>query len=107
MKKSRLLGAVSASLFGVLLISSMTPIYAGTIIFSDDFNRPDNTSVGNGWTEFDGSGQVGILSNRLNFTDTNNEANRPIVSNTFTSITSGIFSWSFELALSALSVGHP
>lgn len=79
-----------------LLISCMMPVYAGTIIFSDDFNRPDSTSVGNGWTEIEGSGGVGISSSRLNFTDTSNEANRPIVYNTFTGLNSGIVSWSFE-----------
>ncbi len=43
---------------------------AASVIFEDDFNRANNTSVGNGWTELeDDNNDVRIISNQLRLRD--------------------------------------
>jgi hypothetical protein len=85
----------------VLLISlgmfAVAQAYADTVIFSDNFNRPDSGSVGNGWTVLEGTtGNVDIYNSSLYFADTNDLVNRPMVSHAFTKISSGSLSWSFN-----------
>jgi hypothetical protein len=69
---------------------------AQTVIFEDDFNRSDSSTVGNGWTESQpGTTNSEILSNALHFVS-NDVANGPIVQHTFTAQSSGYLTWSFK-----------
>jgi hypothetical protein len=58
--------------FLILGILSFTPLFTSTAyaatLFSDDFNRPDATTLGPNWTEFYGSALRGISSNRAYIT---------------------------------------
>jgi hypothetical protein len=52
-----------------LFLLMVGPVYA-IQIFSDDFNRANSNTVGNGWTEYeDGSSDVAIVSNYLQLRD--------------------------------------
>ena len=42
---------------GLVLVPSPATVSANS--FSDNFNRPDNTTVGNGWTAFGGGELLG------------------------------------------------
>lgn len=44
-------------------------------IFEDDFNRPDNTTVGNGWKEGGSNGNWAIFNNTLRVTKTSSGGN--------------------------------
>jgi len=76
-----------------------------TILLSDDFNRTDSNTVGNGWTETDGEAgaEASITSNRLSLVSANN-TNQPMVSYTFTKQTSGKIEWSFVVNFSRTGV---
>lgn len=53
------------------LLSSFASIAQAAIIFSDDFNRANNNTVGNGWTELeDDANDVAIRNGRLRLRDT-------------------------------------
>jgi len=82
--------------FVSLALFASVPVYADTVIFSDDFNRDNNYDVGNGWTEIEDGGIVGIYDNQLYFAETNDLVNRPMVSHSFTNLSSGTLSWSFD-----------
>jgi len=66
------------------------------ILLSDDFNRDDSTTVGNGWSEYEPSAgnEAQIKYNRL-LLDCENTVNEPVVSHTFAKQTSGKLVWSF------------
>ena len=67
------------------------------VLLADNFNRPDNSVVGNGWLEVEGSGaQVSISGNRLCFLDTSDASNLPIVQQSFTQVASGNLVWEFD-----------
>ncbi len=70
---------------------------ADVVLFSDDFNRPDSNTVGNGWMELDAESgaEVGIDSNQLRFVDTSDLNNRPVVYHTFPGAAAGQLTWSF------------
>lgn len=48
-----ILRCLCATFCSLLLLGRTSPVNAG-VLFSDDFNRSDNVTVGNGWTEVDG-----------------------------------------------------
>ena len=80
---------------------TMTPTPTATqpsnVILADNFNRPDNSVVGNGWQEVEGSGaQTGISGNRLCFLDTSDATNLPIVQQSFAQVASGKLVWEFD-----------
>ncbi|MBW2995057.1 hypothetical protein KY312_01790, partial [Candidatus Woesearchaeota archaeon] len=61
----------------------------------DDFNRADNSTVGNSWFEDEGNmAKARILDNRLDFTS-NDKENIPLISKTFTKQTSGNITWAY------------
>ena len=61
------------------------------MLLSDDFDRGDNSAVGNGWVEVEGNGaQVGISGNRLCFSDTSDASNLPIVQQSFSQVAAGV-----------------
>jgi len=94
-RSSRLL-KLSFSLFAItILLISYSRGFCATTLFSDDFNRADSDTVGNGWTVEEGGGDVDIVNGHLYFGDTNDESNRPLVSHSFATVTSGFMSWSF------------
>jgi len=81
--------------------ATMTPTSTSapstTVLLSDDFNRPDNPSLGNGWIELEASGaQVAIESNQMCFVDTSDVQNLPIVTRMFTQVESGNLVWEFD-----------
>ncbi len=53
-----------------MLIFGMVGTASASTIFSDDFNRANSNTVGNGWTEFErNSNDVAIANNRLRLRD--------------------------------------
>jgi PKD repeat protein len=69
----------------------------GTSLFGDDFNRADSATVGNGWVEVETSGaSVDVNGGRLNFTETSDKTNRPMVSHSFAKVSSGKVVWEFD-----------
>ena len=68
----------------------------GGTLFSDNFNRANSNTVGNGWseTDSDSDAEAQISNNRLDF-DSGDDDNQPLVSHTFTKQTSGTIEWSF------------
>ncbi|MGH7176576.1 MAG: hypothetical protein ACREJC_04270, partial [Tepidisphaeraceae bacterium] len=66
MNLSRTAGAYA--LCGLLICLLVTT--AEGAIFSDNFNRPDSPSVGNGWTNTSGNtgGNLAIVNNQVSFT---------------------------------------
>ena len=67
------------ALIGVLAWLVLAPREgtAGTV-FSDDFNRPDSTTVGNGWIEAEAApGDAQILGTQLNFSGSGGTIHRP------------------------------
>jgi hypothetical protein len=83
------------SIVALFLLFASAQVYA-SVVFSDNFNRADNGSVGNGWTVLESTGDVDILNNQMFFNTTKNLSNRPMVYHSFTDISSGSLSWSFE-----------
>jgi hypothetical protein len=75
---------------------SATPCGPGTLPFLDDFNRLDNTTVGNCWTETEPSAtaESRIGANRL-VIDNLDDINEPIVQRTFTQQVSGFLRWTY------------
>jgi len=69
------------------------------VFFQDNFERADSDTVGNGWTEVDGSAsaEAGVYEGRMNFTY-NDDAWQPIVSHTFEKQSAGIIQWNFTFA---------
>ena len=100
-------GLLSVLLFGLIFIfnyryieakiAQQLPQASEALLFSDNFDRSDSTSVGNGWAEVEAAGaQVGIQSNQLCFLDTSDVANRPIAQAAFQQVNSGELLWNFH-----------
>lgn len=66
---------------------------AGTFSLFDDFDRPDNQTVGNGWSEVESSSTAEIASSMLRFTP-RDDVKRPIVYRTMAAL-AGRFRWKF------------
>ncbi|MGI9291202.1 MAG: Ig-like domain-containing protein, partial [Gammaproteobacteria bacterium] len=66
------------------------------VLLEDNFDRPDGSTVGNGWTELEIPGTVGIENNQLKFLSTDDSMNLPMVSNTFARRASDPLYWDFE-----------
>src|ERR1041385_8267025 len=45
-----------------------TPLAGETVIFVDDFGRPDSQDIGNGWSEYEPSGVAANASGQLHLT---------------------------------------
>lgn len=74
-------------------LQSSSPI----ILFSDNFDRPDSSLVGNDWIEVETTGALAeILGNRVCFPDTSDATNRPMISHTFTQVSEGQLIWEFD-----------
>jgi hypothetical protein len=68
-----------------------------TELLNDTFTRPDSPTVGEGWSEVEQSGAtVSIGSNQLFFDATSNTNRRPVVSHTFTPVSTGTLFWEFD-----------
>ena len=66
-------------------------------LLSDDFDRANNSLVGNGWQEFEQVGAaVEISGNRLHFADSSDLALRPMVMHGFSEVVTGILQWEFQ-----------
>jgi hypothetical protein len=66
------------------------------VIFIDDFGRTAGSAVGNGWIERETTGgAVEIAGGALQFTDTSDLTNRPLVYRPFARVTSGQLEWEF------------
>ncbi len=69
----------------------------GTSLLSDDFNRADSATVGNGWVEVETAGaSVDVNGGRLSFTETSDKTNRPMVEHGFAKVSSGKVVWEFD-----------
>ena len=55
-----------------------------TFVSFDNFNRNDNTTVGNGWSETDGAGSAEISSNQLKLSITNTTKNGVVAYKAYT-----------------------
>ncbi len=67
------------------------------ILLSDDFNRPNSSTVGQGWVEVEqSSATVSISGNRLYFGDTSDATNRPMVRRSFATVSAGTVEWQFD-----------
>jgi hypothetical protein len=67
------------------------------VLLEEDFNRADDSAVGNGWVELEQAGAaVAIASQKLIFADTSNIALRPQVRKSFTEVTAGTVQWDFD-----------
>ncbi|MCJ7695082.1 MAG: DUF5060 domain-containing protein, partial [Anaerolineaceae bacterium] len=74
-----------------------TPIPSTLIIFSDAFDRPDSSSIGNEWVEVEATGaEVGILDDRLCFLDTSDVPTRPLAQVDFQQVSDGELEWNFD-----------
>jgi hypothetical protein len=68
-----------------------------SVLFADDFTRPDNATVGNGWVETESAaGQVEIFGNKLRING-NNGTRDPIASHSFVQPSSGVLTWKFDM----------
>ena len=69
----------------------------GPILLSDDFNRADSPTVGQGWVEVEQSGaSVSVSGNGLFFEDTSDATNRPLVRRSFAAVSVGTVEWQFD-----------
>ncbi|NLG71742.1 MAG: hypothetical protein GX495_06855 [Chloroflexi bacterium] len=67
------------------------------VLFSDNFERGNSSTLGNGWVEVEPEGgAVGLSGGRMCFTDTSDLISRPIVRRSFTKATSGLLEWTFD-----------
>ena len=67
------------------------------ILLSDDFNRPNSSTVGQGWVEVEqSSATVSISGNRLYFGDTSDATNRPMARRSFATVSAGTVEWQFD-----------
>jgi hypothetical protein len=76
-------------------------------LISDDFNRADSTTIGGVWTEVtSGAAQAHIAGNKLRFDD-DNGLSRPLVKTSFTTQTTGLLMWSFEMDFTRTTEAMP
>ncbi|HEX6302799.1 MAG TPA: hypothetical protein VFZ76_01310 [Anaerolineales bacterium] len=67
------------------------------VLFADNFERADGSSVGNGWVEIEAlGGNVGISNGRSCFLDTSDLINLPLVRHSFQKAGSGVLHWLFD-----------
>ena len=67
-----------------------------TALLWDDFDRPDNSTLSNGWVELEASGTTAnIQSNQLTFLATADAADRPLVRHAFPRVSTGMLQWEF------------
>lgn len=67
------------------------------VCFEDTFDRADSSTVGNGWVEVEAWGAtVRVHSNQLEFDDTSDVTNRPMVRHAFDEVSSGELTWEFD-----------
>lgn len=86
-----------SGIFIATILMSASLAQAQTTLFSDDFNRADSSTVGNGWTETETGGtNAKILGNEL-WLDTSDQNNSPIIQHSFSEVTSGVVTFSFEM----------
>ena len=70
---------------------------SSAILLSDDFNRPNSSTVGQDWVEVEQSGaSVSISGNTLYFGDTSDATNRPLVRRSFAAVSTGTVVWQFD-----------
>ncbi|HEU0021931.1 MAG TPA: Ig-like domain-containing protein, partial [Dehalococcoidia bacterium] len=73
-------------------------VFPAGLLLSDNFNRANSATVGNGWTEAEETGAtVSIFNNELFFGETSDAVNRPLVKRTFPQVTTGTLQWDFDL----------
>jgi hypothetical protein len=69
-----------------------------TVLLEDNFDRPASGLVGENWVEAEQAGAtVSIGSDQLFFDATSNTNDRPVVSRTFTPVSTGTLFWEFDL----------
>jgi len=77
-----------------IVVEDMPPV--SQLLF-DDFNRPDSSTVGSGWIEYEVAGAaIGIQDNRLCVLDSTDNTNRPLMHRTFQPVSSGEMLWAFD-----------
>lgn len=79
---------------------------AQTVVFSDNFNRADSSTVGNNWVETAGFGDASIATNKLQIVGTGSSGRTYVTQamsnfsspwNSTLSSNSGLVSWSFNM----------
>jgi hypothetical protein len=87
---------ISILLAGIIVI--VQPVDAYIVLLDDDFNRANNSTVGNNWTEYEPTSkkrsEAQIQDNQL-FLDSNGATIEPCVSHTFANVTENYLDWSF------------
>lgn len=69
---------------------------SGTTLFEDDFNRPNSSTLDNGWIETEtSSAKASIGTKRLLFA-TADDAYAPVLSRSFAKQTSGLVEWTYD-----------
>ncbi len=85
------------SVFLATCLFATHSVNAQTVLFSDDFNRSNNDTIGNGWTETSlGTANAQIQGNVLRL-DTADNSNSPIVEHTFAAVSSGTLIFDFNM----------
>lgn len=80
---------------GAVLVFRSPDVQADTAIFSDTFGT--NGATVPGWTEVEtGTATTSVANNKLTFSATADNVNRPLVKRTFTSQHSGILRWEYD-----------
>ena len=76
--------------------SGTTTCTTATLPFTDNFDRGTTATVGNCWVEEleSGGGDATINTNRLQL-NSNNDANSPRISHTFTQVSTGFLKWTY------------
>lgn len=70
---------------------------ASIVLFSDNFDRPDDSLIGNDWIELEAAGAVAELSGgRVCFPDTSDASNLPLIAHTFPQKEAGQLIWEFD-----------
>ncbi|MCB0032967.1 MAG: hypothetical protein KDE51_03020, partial [Anaerolineales bacterium] len=74
-----------------------TPTVPAITLFNDDFNRSNNNSLNNGWTEEEtGNAKMAIENGEMCVTESSDASRRPMASHTFTYMDKGKIIWSYD-----------
>jgi hypothetical protein len=66
-------------------------------LFVDNFDRADSSALGQGWVEVEQAGATAvIIANKLQFADTSDKPNRPLVRRSFGPVSDGAIQWDFD-----------